>query len=334
MKKLFLTMVTALMSATMSFAQTSVIATLNHEGAITVFGGSSALQNAMTAAVTGDIITLSSGSFNGVTIDKAVTLRGAGMETDTINGVLPTIIDGNLSFNTSEPNLSVEGIKVTGTTSVGSGTLTDAIFQKCHFSRFDQYSNTYNRFKNVTFLHCNIAGPIELHYANGTVTGCSVSFINCRVNTPYQSSTGCTSEFTNCYIYLNPNKTAPKNAIYTNCIINATNSTSLPDSPSMFSYCAAFLKDGADAFAGTQSVSCISISDAFYSVIKEGSFYELRDEVKNIYVGNDGTEMGLYGGNVPYETRILSPQITRCNVASKTTADGKLSVDIEVRAVE
>ena len=324
MKKLFLTMVTALMSATMSFAQTSVIATLNHAGAITVFGGSSALQNAVTAAVTGDIITLSSGSFNGVTI---VTLRGAGMETDTINGVLPTIIAGNIVIKTAEPNLSVEGISVTGTTSIQNYILTDALFQKCQFKEINGI------FSNVSFLHCNISSYIDIQSLSSS-TPQSVSFINCRVNDPRQSVSGCTSEFTNCYIYLNPNTTDPKNAIYTNCIINAQKKTSLPASPSMFSYCAAFLKDGADAFAGTQSVSCISISDAFYSVIKEGSFYELRDEVKNIYVGNDGTEMGLYGGNVPYETRILSPQITRCNVASKTTADGKLSVDIEVRVVE
>ena len=42
----------------------------------------------------------------------------------------------------------------------------------------------------------------------------------------------------------------------------------------------------------------------------------------------------FYGGNLPYSMHILSPQITKCNVAAKTTSDGKLSVDIEVKAAE
>ncbi|MBR4897373.1 MAG: hypothetical protein IKZ48_01105 [Prevotella sp.] len=61
---------------------------------------------------------------------------------------------------------------------------------------------------------------------------------------------------------------------------------------------------------------------------------KLIDEAKQKYVGNDGTEIGQYGGNLPWDIRILSPQITKCNVAAKTTADGKLSVDIEVKAAE
>ena len=72
----------------------------------------------------------------------------------------------------------------------------------------------------------------------------------------------------------------------------------------------------------------------FNALFKPNTFYELTDEAKNTYVGSDGTEIGIYGGNLPYNTRILGPQITKCNVASKTTADGKLSVDIEVKAAE
>ena len=76
-----------------------------------------------------------------------------------------------------------------------------------------------------------------------------------------------------------------------------------------------------------------SLAD-FNALFKPDTFYEMTDEAKSEYVGQDGTEMGIYGGNLPYDTRILSPQITKCNVAAKTTADGKLSVDIEVKAAE
>lgn len=62
--------------------------------------------------------------------------------------------------------------------------------------------------------------------------------------------------------------------------------------------------------------------------------FELTDEAKTKYLGTDGTEVGIYGGILPFDPTPTNPQITKCNVASKSTADGKLSVDIEVRAAE
>jgi hypothetical protein len=42
----------------------------------------------------------------------------------------------------------------------------------------------------------------------------------------------------------------------------------------------------------------------------------------------------MHGGVLPYDATPSYPQITRMNVANKTTADGKLSVEIEVSAAE
>ena len=42
----------------------------------------------------------------------------------------------------------------------------------------------------------------------------------------------------------------------------------------------------------------------------------------------------MYGGVLPYNSTPSYPQITKMNVANKTTADGKLSVEIEVSAAE
>ena len=62
--------------------------------------------------------------------------------------------------------------------------------------------------------------------------------------------------------------------------------------------------------------------------------FELTDAAKAQYKGSDGTEVGIYGGSLPFDPTPTNPQITKCNVASKSTADGKLSVDIEVSAAE
>lgn len=61
---------------------------------------------------------------------------------------------------------------------------------------------------------------------------------------------------------------------------------------------------------------------------------DLTDEAKAQYKGSDGTQVGMYGGTLPFNTTPSYPQITKMNVAKKTTADGKLSVEIEVSAAQ
>ena len=62
--------------------------------------------------------------------------------------------------------------------------------------------------------------------------------------------------------------------------------------------------------------------------------FQLTDAAKTQCLGTDGTEVGIYGGSLPFDPTPSNPQITKCNVAAKSTADGKLSVDIEVNAAE
>jgi hypothetical protein len=62
--------------------------------------------------------------------------------------------------------------------------------------------------------------------------------------------------------------------------------------------------------------------------------FELTDDCIANYKGTDGTQVGIYGGSMPFSITPSNPQITKCNVASKSTADGKLSVDITVQGAE
>ena len=58
--------------------------------------------------------------------------------------------------------------------------------------------------------------------------------------------------------------------------------------------------------------------------------FELTATAKANYKGNDGTEVGMYGGSFPFDPETSTPKITKCVVAPRSTADGKLSIDIEV----
>ena len=76
-----------------------VTATLQHGNELTVFKMANALNEVINAAVDGDVITLSEGTFNAFTIDgKSLTIYGAGFEDDDVTGTRATRINGVSSF--------------------------------------------------------------------------------------------------------------------------------------------------------------------------------------------------------------------------------------------
>ena len=77
MKKFLISLVMLLnLSVAGLFAQGSLIATLSHGDSIAMYYGSYALRDALNAAESGDVISLSGGSFAAVDINKAVSIRG------------------------------------------------------------------------------------------------------------------------------------------------------------------------------------------------------------------------------------------------------------------
>lgn len=333
MKKLFVSLV-ALVMATMSYAQSNLVATLSHDGEVSVFHGINSLQQAMAAADHGDIITLASGRYNSTNITKAITLRGAGIETDdTSTGAARTEIVGNFTINipSTDKCLTIEGIYHNGTMNFyNHEVLNNAMLQKCQFMNVGYDYPDTKTINSLTFIHCKITGYVELPWSSNS----SAKFINCVVKPPRSSRSDYNGnlEFTNCVI-LGSIKDVYK-SYFQNCILNVSDKLT---STNMASYCAGYTSDSAGSpFANlsTQATNKVLTQEQMNALFKPDTYYELTDETKAEYVGIDEKEMGIYGGNLPWDVYIPSPQITKCNVAAKTTADGKLSVDIEVKAAE
>jgi len=351
MKKLFLSLVAAVMCATASFAQGSLLATLSHDGEISVFYGSNALKTAVDAAENGDVITLSSGQFNAVNITKNITLRGAGMSisNDSINPHEMTIIQGAFSINVADSlsgRINMEGL-YSGSNVTYNGTLRNAQFLKCRFQRFLAGTNAV--MTNTSFIHCRFFDGVTLNANSNAV------FINSIVCSPKSNQTSSTVEFDNCFVkydyrslYGGVYSQNVVNAYYKNCIIQATSpadSNALPSSctaincvglgnySGIFNYMAA--KNSTNKFVNTiSSVFKTYNATGSNTYINDSWSFELTETAAQTYLGTDGTQVGVYGGNLPYSEDPTIPQITKCNVASKSTADGKLSVDIEVKAAE
>lgn len=329
-------------------AQSSVIATLFHDGDIKTFYGTGALRSAHAAAVHGDVITLSSGSFTATDITKAVTLRGAGMEYDSISVTEPTIISGHFSIQIASDstlqnnNLVMEGIyhNSDGIITV-KGSLNNPQFVKCRLYVIQCSSVGYMYYAN--FINCVIANQVYF-YSYGSAT-----FVNCYVNDLYQDNSGSSHEFQNC-VFKDSRFSSVSNAVFRNCFLYATTTVSssstlniLPSTSPAYNCVALSAILSTNVFANQSNTTNTQVS-SFSDVFKtwKGSSLanfkterlELTDAAKTKYLGSDGTQIGIYGGSIPFDPRPSNPQITKLNVASKSTADGKLSVDIEVKAAE
>lgn len=324
-KKFFFALLSVVCFSWRASAQSSLLATLNHEGSISTYYGSSALQEAYNAANHGDVITLSSGSFLGTDIKKAITLRGAGMTVDTVAHTEPTVISTNFTINVSDTlshRLTLEGIYSNQTVTVS--TLKNAMFLKCRFKEV-YYTSSSSTMKDLNFIHCRIAEGFNLA-ANG-----SASFLNCVVMSPAQgNSSNSVFSFTNCYV----DDISMKHSEYKNCIINQQYNSG---SSTTTYYNNLWLCNGSYSLNSPNNTN-VKISEADERVsylnvdYNDDNDYQLTDAVRALIKGTDGTEVGIHGGSLPYDPTPTNPQITKFNVAAKSTADGKLSVDIEVNS--
>lgn len=342
MKKFFVSLVMLLSTSAASlFAQSSLIATLSHNGEVTVFYGANALKESYAIAVGGDVITLSSGSFNAINIGKAITLRGAGMAMDTVNNIMPTILNGDFTISESDSihNLTLEGLYHNHTMKY-SGTIESAQFIRCRFNIITSPSSSYasNKLSNCSFLNCRISQDF-ICYGHGNMfynsiiediafssnTSGSGSFSNCVINidakNPSTMHSG-SSSFENCIlIYDASSVILPKGTSAYNCLVVGTTNDIFSDVPNNTNKVVSLYSD---VFKTYKTMASIAGND--------DETFELTDAAKTKYLGLDGTQVGIYGGAIPYTTSVAIPKITKCNVAAKSTVDGMLSVDIEVSA--
>ena len=307
-----------------SFAQTSLMATLNHEGTISTFYGVNALKQAHAAAVSGDVITLSSGTFLSTDITKAVTIRGAGMEVSKAYDIVnePTVLGGNLSINIPAEDtgrLTLEGIFLNNDICFSGGQVKNALFLKSRFNYI--YANS-GKIQDLTILNCRISrgfriGSGTAQFLNSVVNDFEsgyMSFSHCVILNGITGNNG--NQYKNCII-CSEGVVSSSSSAYNNLFIanqdyilnNVPNNTNLrvPTSDERFAYLRGY-DDSKD--------------------------YKLTDQNRDVLKATDGGEIGIYGGSLPYSAIPTNPQITKFNVASKTTADGKLSVDIEVKSGE
>lgn len=339
-KTLFLALM--LVIGATAFAQQQM-ATLNHNDTITVFYGRYALKDAHNAAVAGDIVTLSPGTFEKCDITKPITLRGAGATIDTIAGTYPTVIAGNFKLDIpkhTEYYLVIEGVYMSQEIDINK--LYNAKFNRCNIDELRYGAASASSVSNeiaegVEFVNCLIR---EIYNYGQYSSTSNFTFVNCAL---YWKACEVPSTFINSLLIMGTSfsKSTAYNSVITR--INNYNSEFTQTANAINSI---FIRNGygGNILANTTNntnVTYNNLNEVFETwhscTISNFSFderYILKEEIATSFLGTDGTEVGIHGGMFPFDTRPSYMVVKKCNVANKSTIDGKLSVDIEVMVEE
>lgn len=307
------------------------VATLQHNDTITaVFYGQNALVSAHSAAVAGDIITLSSGTFNNSNITKSIIIHGAGCVYDSITQVMPTIISGDFQLRSN--NISFEGIQFTGSISFPPyqfETANGVHFTKCHIANLVNNGNQGNdKCYDYCFHNCILNNFSLRNYYNAQIINSVVRFTRYTHTDIYNP--------TNIYnsVVLFDNGWPINNLIAYNSIIATVSGHEV--SNCTFFNCIGIetgetlLFDGQTVQNVMEVNSYEDVFETFTGEVTNDNIYQLKEDIATTFLGNDGTEVGIYGGMMPYRTRPNYMIIKNCNVAGRTTEDNKLGVEMEL----
>ena len=352
MKKLLLSLIVCTVAAMGSYAQDELVATLSHGSSLSTFLGADAFKEAYETAVEGDVITLSPGVFNVCTIEKAITIRGAGMKAMESNGYVSTQLADNLTVNVPSDAtsvLTIEGIQALGYVKFYGNNQAPVKVLKCRFEDlvtgfgismnayscifanglFASYYNYYYQSTTLNCMNCVIVEARTEGYTiiNGTGYIAKIIATNCLVNT---STSGIGySVLTNCIItsvegYFG-DFPLPSSCTAQNCIgINAV------ETPDLF----VNLKDPSNVMIeGVREEAFTSVFKTLEVLLRNpnpNETFELTDEAAAKYLGDDGKQVGIYGGTNPFNPTPTNPQIKKFSVSS-TTEGEQLKVKIDVQ---
>lgn len=360
MRKIFYAMAVLFGCNTVSFAQTSFIATLQHGGEFTHYYGAGALTTAYNAAENGDIITLSPGTFTSPgTINKGITLRGTGVEATE-----KTYISGETTIRSTDSTMvtTVEGIRFNAATKIennatGAGQGTIKLIKNVFYELSATVAGTYStdRGPTVRVYNCAINGSMTFngnsypdflfynsyvlnpHINSYRFSETTTTFINCMINWTssefiyYGSGRNDYLRASSCAYYLN----------FFNCIFNWTGayggtdtSYLLPNTATCYN-CLSINKSTLfnNLVSGGNNWTADNAADVFVTYtnsVNEGETFELTDAAKEAYIGTDGTQIGMQGGNYPYTTTVQYPIVTKFNADSQTDKAGMLNIEVEV----
>jgi hypothetical protein len=292
-------------------------ALLDHNGEVTLFDGNN-IQDAINAAEDGDVIYLTLGTFKPFNVTKQITIKGTG-ETSIVDGdvkisipnsptlsnpVLETLkVSGSVKVTAPLTNLVVRQCKVTSSFGI-EAKVTGGTIERCPIGTM----SFTGVIQDLTIDRCNVGSGFAL---SSTIE--SMTVVNSYINS-LSANSGATNNttFANCNLYFN------SCSYFSGTIINSIvghigydmtlKSTVLVNSL-INKKCGSYY----------MSIGTSSVLQNCYTVSVNGMDTSTSTLQANGYLGTDGTVVGMYGGDTPYDANMLVPSVPKV-----TSSDIKL----------
>lgn len=338
MRKLIAITSSLLLSITIN---AQVISTLHHNGVTTVYYNQNGLADAYNSAVAGDTIYLLGGHFNPVTINKRITVFGAGHYPDSTGATNVTYIDGPFSIGEFADSVRIEGLRIGGTLTITSDqSVNHALIKRNYIAgNLDVGGSRTNPTMFMVFtgnvvngwlygsnmLQCDISNnifnaPIASLYMcsfrNNVVT--SWSWAGWPYYTDYVMN-----DCDNCLI---ENNVFTSRSVLLQCDNSIARFNVFEGTPSNVSGTTNFVSN----------YPTVSMASYFINFTSTNFTYtdNYHLQTPSSYLGSDATQTGIYGGARPYKEAAVptNPHIRAVNVPATTDVNGNLNINVQAGA--
>ena len=316
------------------FSQMKIVALHSPTNGVQYFsneGNVQPLQLAYTAAVDGDTIYIPGGTFAQPSLyDKRLTIYGAGHFPSSTEATGKTILSSNFSLGEMADDFHLEGVEITGNILFAAAAAVDnLVVKRCKFGDLNansQYSNNALFVENI-FSSGNVEKLVGAQFFNNIIIYAityaqTLIFLN---NLFLHNGSAQVLNYANSCVVNNNIFTNSSYGYITNGQSNSFNRNIYTHGNSNF---------GTDPILGDNYL--MTWTDIFVN-FPGGSFNYAHDyhltAAALAFLGTDGTEIGIFGGAVPFKTESIpvNPHITSAVISNESTA-GQINVNIQVQA--
>ena len=279
-------------------------AILHHDKKPAAIYDADQLSEALIAATAGDTIYLSAGMYPTFTLDKAITIKGAGTNTKISNGVIidipgnPTLtsslleaveVNGAITVKSDMTNFLIKMVKTTDL-QFANQLNTNALVDRCYLDKFTITSAMTDFYVRNSYIWNLTSTSLKFNKCN---------FINCCIKGDWNKAAG---RFINCELGRIENYLTIKSSILSYSLV--------------YSY---------DNYLGVD-----------HSTYQEKVYFDdtrdwlsVDDRLNKGYICKDGTVVGVEGGKTPYSLTPSGPKETSSTV-KVSDSEKKLNVSITV----
>jgi len=308
-----LALVCSMGSVLLAQEKSPYVVTLEHEGELQTFYGTTGFEAAYNAASDGDVITLPAQTYynwdnDGITIKKAVTIKG----THSDGG--RTKIQANVYLSLPQSN--------TGTIYLEGLDIFDMVFEcsnvnvsKCNVETMFSPSKS----SSPTIIRCQI-GRLVFGLLSPTIFNSVIKDTWMNDDQAQQAGT------TTCVNCVFDYTIGSEKLFVMNCILAFGCATFPSTATPMFCLdCGSSFQLIPDAYSRLNNKEVTPGENPY----EPNTYYQLTEEAKATYLGDDGTEVGIYGGQYPWNDTLSTPTITNLNVSKRVAQGETLKIDVE-----